>query len=298
MFLSFIKQASDLKIDAQILPKYIFVGLNAAVIGILIVSVLIKCFKKRNTGETTSRSKKTQKIIIPSNSTVIQHESENQTDKTSIFDSSESDVNEKKESSESNEGEIVKQKKHQNVVMKNVNVRRNRNQRMPAQIYRIREKIFSFGSDFVIKNGSGQAAFYVRSKPPTIGNKLVLEDMHGRALFKIEKQSRSYWKTFKIFSAQNNRKLATVKEKPTLFFGANFSINSVYGNYYFHDDTFSYSFKLVKNGRNIAAVDKEFMSFSYTYDVKIVGGEDHAFIIALVIVIDQFVHEKSIMSIL
>uniref|UniRef100_A0AC34EZZ2 Uncharacterized protein n=1 Tax=Panagrolaimus sp. ES5 TaxID=591445 RepID=A0AC34EZZ2_9BILA len=291
MILSIIKQASDLKIDAQILPKYISVGFNATVIGILIVSVLIKCFKKRNTDEKASHPKKTQKTIVPSNSTVVQQEPENQNDKTSIFDSSESDVNENKESSESNEGKNVKQKKHQNVAMKKVKTRRNQSQRMSTQRYRIRERIFSLGDDFVIKDGSGRAVFYVRSKLFTIGDKLVLEDMSGRALFKIEKQVMNFFTTFKILSAQNNRELATVKQKFT-FFGADFSVNSVYGNYDLNGDVISYSFKLVKNGRIVATVDKEFFSFSDTYGVEIIGGEDHAFIIALVIVIDQSVHDK------
>ena len=46
--------------------------------------------------------------------------------------------------------------------------------------YQIREKIFSLGDNFKIKDESGQNVFTVRSKNFTIDDKLVLEDMAGK----------------------------------------------------------------------------------------------------------------------
>lgn len=46
--------------------------------------------------------------------------------------------------------------------------------------YQIREKIFSIGDNFKIKDEFGQDVFTVRSKILSFGNKLVLEDVAGK----------------------------------------------------------------------------------------------------------------------
>jgi uncharacterized protein YxjI len=53
-------------------------------------------------------------------------------------------------------------------------------QAMPARRYQIREKIFSIGDNFKIKDEMGQDVFTVRSKLLSFGDKLVLEDMAGK----------------------------------------------------------------------------------------------------------------------
>ena len=50
----------------------------------------------------------------------------------------------------------------------------------PTRRYQIREKIFSLGDNFKIKDESGQDVFTVRSKLFTLGDKLILEDMGGK----------------------------------------------------------------------------------------------------------------------
>ena len=53
----------------------------------------------------------------------------------------------------------------------------------PNRRYQIREKIFSLGDDFSIKDEVGQKVFTVRSKLFSLGDKLVLEDMAGKYVF-------------------------------------------------------------------------------------------------------------------
>lgn len=50
----------------------------------------------------------------------------------------------------------------------------------PNRRYQIREKIFSVGDNFSIKDEVGQKVFTVRSKLFSFGDKLVLEDMVGK----------------------------------------------------------------------------------------------------------------------
>jgi uncharacterized protein YxjI len=57
-------------------------------------------------------------------------------------------------------------------------------------------------------------------------------------------------------------------------------------------DIFAHAFTLVKNGRTVAVVNKKFFSLSDTYGVEINGDEDQAFILALVIVLDQVIYDN------
>ncbi|CAF4441550.1 unnamed protein product [Rotaria magnacalcarata] len=52
---------------------------------------------------------------------------------------------------------------------------------MAVRRYQIREKIFSLGDNFKIKDELGQDVYTVRSKLFSVGDKLVLEDMAGKA---------------------------------------------------------------------------------------------------------------------
>ena len=53
-------------------------------------------------------------------------------------------------------------------------------QPMSPRRYQIREKIFSLGDNFKIKDEMGRDAFTVRSKIMSLGNKLAFEDMAGK----------------------------------------------------------------------------------------------------------------------
>ncbi|CAF4601359.1 unnamed protein product, partial [Rotaria socialis] len=114
-------------------------------------------------------------------------------------------------------------------------------------------------------------------------------------LIKIQQQMLHLHPTFNILSARPNdsdRELAVVKKK-FAFFHQKFNIESIYGNYSLEGlDIFAHSFTLAKNGQTVAIVSKTFFSLSDTYGVEIAGDEDHAFILALVIVLDQVLYDK------
>ncbi|CAF1517420.1 unnamed protein product [Adineta steineri] len=166
----------------------------------------------------------------------------------------------------------------------------------PTRRYQIREKIFSLGDNFKIKDEMGQDVYTVRSKLLSLGDKLVLEDMAGNGLIKIQQELLHLHPTFNILSARNgesDRQLAVLKKK-FAFFHHRFNIDSVYGQYSLEGlDVFAHSFTITKDGQMVAVVSKKFFSLSDTYGVEIVGNEDHAFILALVIVLDQIIYDKN-----
>lgn len=115
------------------------------------------------------------------------------------------------------------------------------------------------------------------------------------ALVKIHQEVLHLHPTFNLLSARaedSDRQLATIKKKFS-FLHAKFKIESVYGDYQLEGvDIFAHQFSLVKNGQAVANVSKKIFSFTDSYGVEIVGGEDHAFILALIIVLDQVIYDK------
>ncbi|CAF2522080.1 unnamed protein product [Rotaria sp. Silwood2] len=122
-------------------------------------------------------------------------------------------------------------------------------------------------------------------------------DLHALTplMFNFNKNYSRLHPTYNILSARfgdADRQLAVVKEKLTLIH-PKFKINSVYGHYSLEGlDIFAHSFTLVKTGRTVAIVSKKFFSLSDTYGVEIIDDENQAFILALVIVLDQILYDK------
>lgn len=95
--------------------------------------------------------------------------------------------------------------------------------------------------------------------------------------------------TYKILSARDGevgRELAVVKQKSS--WHEKWSINSIYGEYKLEAlDLLAHSLTLTKEGRTVAIVNRKYFTMADCYGVEIDSAEDQAFIIALVIIINQ-----------
>ena len=115
-------------------------------------------------------------------------------------------------------------------------------------------------------------------------------------LIKIREEWRHLHTTYKILSGRNDdneRELATIKQK--FSFHEKWSINSIYGEYKLESvDLFARSLILTKEGRTVARVDRKYFTIGDTYSLEIDNNEDHPFIIALIIVINQALNSSSV----
>jgi len=154
--------------------------------------------------------------------------------------------------------------------------------------YLIREKIFSFGDNFTIKDEFDNDVFFVRGKVFSLGDKLTLEDALGNEVVYIEQKLFKFLPEYSIFLSG---KYAARVKKEFSFFRPKFYIDSNMGQFTIDGDIFSHNFQILKNGIPIAMVSKQFFAFSDAYGVDISDNEDQDFILALVIVLDQVLHD-------
>lgn len=157
-------------------------------------------------------------------------------------------------------------------------------------IYKIRQKIFTFGDNFTIKDDRDEDQFIVRGKVFAIGGKLKIEDMLGNELVYIEQKVFRLLPEYNIYS--EGKHLAKVKKEFT-FLKPRFNISSVMGNYVIDGDFFNHNFDINMDGKNVASINKKWIAFSDTYMAEVADSEDQAFMLALIIVIDQVLHDNN-----
>jgi len=155
--------------------------------------------------------------------------------------------------------------------------------------YIIKQKIFSLGDSFSIKDEYGNDIFIVRSQLLSFGNKLRIFDLAGNELAYIEQQVFRFMPEYNIFIAGEH--IANVKKK-FAFFKNDFVISSSGNQYYVDGDFWAHEFSIYKNGVPVARISKQFFSFTDTYGVDIADDQDQIGILALAIVIDMVCHDN------
>ncbi len=154
--------------------------------------------------------------------------------------------------------------------------------------YVIRQKVFSLGDSFAIKNEMGDDLFIVQSQLLSFGKKLRIYDLAGNELCYIEQQLFRFMPEYNIYLA--GQLVANVKKK-FAFFRNDFEISSHQGRYDVEGDFFAHEFSLIKDGRIAARISKAFFSFTDTYGVDIDDNYDQVTTLALAIVIDMACHD-------
>jgi uncharacterized protein YxjI len=114
--------------------------------------------------------------------------------------------------------------------------------------------------------------------------------MQGNELAFISQKIFSLKKTYEI--SRNKCHFASVVKDWT-FFKDQFVVDIPGPNdYQVQGDFFDHEYEFLRSGRAVARVSKRFFSWSDTYGIDIVEGEDDALILATAVVIDLVCHAK------
>ncbi len=155
--------------------------------------------------------------------------------------------------------------------------------------YVMRQKLFSWGDDFTIKDEAGRDVFFVDGKAFSFGDKLAFQDMQRRELAFIRQRLLAWGPTYEIY--RGGTLAATVKKQLFTFFTCRFTVDvpgpddlEAAGDFLHHE----YEFR--RAGRSVAAVSKRWFSWADTYGVDVADGEDDVLILAATVVIDMVCH--------
>jgi uncharacterized protein YxjI len=157
--------------------------------------------------------------------------------------------------------------------------------------YLMRQKLFAWGEDFVIKDEKGTDAFFVDGRDFSIGDKLSFQDLAGNELAFIDQELFTFGPTYSIY--RNGERYARVKKAMLPLRGPNFTIDIpnvsslvAAGNFPEH------SYTIRRDEATIATVSRQWFTQSDTYGVDIGDGEDVILILAATVAIDLCGHRQ------
>ena len=145
----------------------------------------------------------------------------------------------------------------------------------------IKEKVFSWGDKFTVKDAYGEDKYIVEGEVFTFGKKLHVYDRSGREVAFIKQEVWSFLPRYYVFCG--DRQIAEIKKEFTFLFprytieGLGWEID---GSFMAHD------YQITKRDRKIVTISKEWMTWGDSYELDIADTADELVALAVVIAID------------
>ena len=145
----------------------------------------------------------------------------------------------------------------------------------------IKQKVFSWGDKFTVKDETGQDRYYVEGELFTFGKKLHIYDMSGHEVAFIKQEIWSWMPRFYVFCG--GRQVAEIKKEFTFLF-PKYNIEElgweINGRFMAHD------YEIIKNERPIVTICKEWMTWGDSYELTISNPQDEIVALAVVLTIE------------
>lgn len=154
----------------------------------------------------------------------------------------------------------------------------------------IKQKVFTLTDRYSIYNESEEPVFNVEKQLFSFPSKFYLFDNEQNELFRLEKNFTLFLSSYEIYCG--NKHYASVQKELSLF-KAKFLITSEYGEYVIDGAIFDYDFSIFKNGELMGTVNKKLLSWGDSYELQVKDTENAAFFCALVIAIDNCLHNEN-----
>lgn len=145
----------------------------------------------------------------------------------------------------------------------------------------IKEKVFTWGDQFTVKDERGNDKYVVEGEVFSWGKKLHVYDMNGREVAAIRQEVWSFLPRYYVFCG--DRQVAEIKKEFTFFFpkyridGLDWEID---GSFMAHE------YEITQSGRTIVSIRKEWMTWGDSYELNITNTSDEIVALAVVLTID------------
>jgi uncharacterized protein YxjI len=151
--------------------------------------------------------------------------------------------------------------------------------------YVIREKIFHLGEDSAITDESGQPVFQVDGKVFSLHNTLLVRDLEGNEVARVERELISLTPTYHI--TIHGQDIAEVRKNIFSLFIERFTIDIPGpGDLTIEGSLFEHEYTIKREESVVATVSKAWLSLSETYGVDIAPGENDLLILTSVLALD------------
>ena len=145
----------------------------------------------------------------------------------------------------------------------------------------IREKVFSWGDRFTVKDEYGNDKYIVEGEVFSWGKKLHVCDMAGNEVAFIEQDVWSFLPRYDVFCG--NEQVAEIKKEFTFFF-PRYSIEGL--GWEINGEFMAHEYEITQNDRPIVSISKEWMTWGDSYELQITNPADEIIALAVVLTID------------
>jgi uncharacterized protein YxjI len=152
--------------------------------------------------------------------------------------------------------------------------------------YMMKQKMWSLGDTFTIKNDLGEDVATVVGKVFSFGDKLTFFDVLGNELAFIKQVLMSWGPTYEIY--RGGELAAVVKQKLFTFMRTEFTVDVPGPDDLVAEGDFTdHEYFFLRGGSTVATVSKAWFAWSDTYGVELLDSEDAVLILASTVVIDM-----------
>ena len=145
----------------------------------------------------------------------------------------------------------------------------------------MKEKVFSWGDRFTVKDENGWDKYYVEGEVFSLGKKLHLLNIHNEEVAFIQQKLFTWMPRFTVSVA--GRQIAEIRKEFTLFF-QRYVIDGL--GWEIEGSVWSHEYVIRKNGRIIVQVEKEWFTWGDSYVLDIADPADELIALAVVLTID------------
>ncbi len=155
--------------------------------------------------------------------------------------------------------------------------------------YLLKQKLFSWGDDFYIKDENERDLYFVDGKGFSIGDQLSFQDLERNELAFIKQRLLAWGKTYEIH--RDGELAAVVKKELFALFHHRFTVDVPGPNALEAEGDFmDHEYAFTRSGRTVATVSKRWFAWTDTYGIEIADGEDAVLLLASAVVVDQACH--------
>lgn len=145
----------------------------------------------------------------------------------------------------------------------------------------MKQKVFSFTDRFMIKDSFENNKYYVEGQLFSLGHKLYIYDMNGRELAFVKQRLMTWMPKFEVYV---NGNLVTTVVKQFTFFKPSYTLEGI--NWSIQGEFWQHNYCISDGVRDIAAINKAWLSWGDCYEIDIAEGVDEVLTIATVLAID------------
>ena len=151
----------------------------------------------------------------------------------------------------------------------------------------MKQHIFTWGDKFSIYDQAGNEKYRVEGEVFTWGKKLHLYDLMGQELAFIEQEVLTFLPKYHI--SRNGMQIAEVVKEFT-FFKHEYTVSGL--GWQVHGDFWDHEYEITNNGRMVASVSKEWMTWGDSYEIRFGSDVDEIDALAVVLVIDACIEAQ------